>query len=60
MDFLCPEEIRSVLTHASGPYATLFHLAIFSGLRRGELLALQWGDVDWNRGKLRVRRTVYN
>ncbi len=59
MGFLSPEEIRVFLANAREPYATLFHLAIFSGLRRGELLALQRGDVDWNRGKLRVRRTIY-
>jgi integrase len=59
MDFLTPEEIRRVIAHSREPYATLVYLAIFTGLRRGELLALQWGDVDWNRRKLRVRRTLY-
>jgi integrase len=28
-----------------------------TGLRRGELLALRWRDVDWNAGLIRVRRT---
>lgn len=59
MAFLSPEEIRLLLGHARELNATLFLLAVFTGLRRGELLALQWGDVDWNRGKLRVRRTLY-
>jgi integrase len=59
MDFLTPEEIRRLIAHSREPYATLVYLAIFTGLRRGELLALQWGDVDWNRRKLRVRRTLY-
>ena len=30
----------------------------YSGLRRGELLALAWDDVDLDGGILRVRRTV--
>lgn len=30
--------------------------AAMTGLRQGELLALRWRDVDWNAGKLRVRR----
>jgi integrase len=32
----------------------LFYLAMASGLRRGELCALRWNDIDWNRGKVRV------
>ena len=59
MDFLTPEEIRRLIAHSREPYATLIYLAIFTGLRRGELLALQWRDVDWNRQKLRIRRTLY-
>ena len=29
-----------------------------TGMRRGELLALQWGDIDLDRGVLRVERSV--
>jgi integrase len=29
-------------------------------MRQGEILALQWQDVDLKKGVLRVRRTVYN
>ncbi|SCG46770.1 tyrosine-type recombinase/integrase [Micromonospora humi] len=38
----------------------LIHLAIYTGLRRGELLALGWADVDLDGGTLRVwrQRTV--
>lgn len=31
-------------------------LALFAGLRRGEICGLQWGDVDLGAGLLRVRR----
>lgn len=34
-------------------------LALKSGLRQGELIGLQWGDVDLDLGRLNVRRTVY-
>ena len=33
-------------------------LALATGMRRGELLALEWGDIDLERGVLRVERSV--
>jgi integrase len=35
-----------------------FRVAFFSGLRPGEQIGLQWGDVDWQRRMIRVRRSV--
>jgi integrase len=35
----------------------LYLTAAMTGLRRGELLALRWQDVDWDAGVVRVRRT---
>jgi integrase len=34
----------------------LYRTAAMTGLRRGELLALRWRDVDWPSGLIRVRR----
>ena len=36
---------------------TLYLTAAMTGLRRGELLALRWQDVDFDAGVIRVRRT---
>lgn len=36
----------------------LVTLALATGLRRGELLGLKWSDVDFERGCLRVQRTL--
>jgi integrase len=36
----------------------LWHLALTTGMRRGELLGLRWSDVDLNAGTLSVRRTL--
>jgi integrase len=33
-------------------------IALATGLRRGEILALQWGDVDFEAGRLRVERSL--
>ncbi len=35
----------------------LYLTAAMTGMRRGELLALRWQDVDWKAGVIRVRRT---
>jgi len=59
MDFLHPKEIRLLLQNADEPYRTLFLTAILTGMRRGELLGLQWGDIDWHNSRIRVRRTLY-
>jgi len=39
---------------------TMFKLAIMSGTRQGELLGLQWQDVDWVNSQLEIRRTFNN
>jgi integrase len=37
----------------------IFFTAIFTGMRRGEFLALKWEDVDWVNHKIHVRRSLY-
>ena len=34
----------------------LFHLALTTGMRCGELLALRWQDINWNKSTLQVER----
>jgi integrase len=36
----------------------LWAVAAYSGARLGELLGLEWGDVDWDRSALRIRRAL--
>jgi len=59
MDFLRPDEIRLLLQHADEPYRTLFLTAVLTGMRRGELLALQWGDIDWHNDVIHVKRSLF-
>ena len=35
--------------------SNLMLMAVFTGMRRGELLRLQWGDVDFERGFIHIR-----
>ena len=52
-------EVRAVLEAAAGhPFELLFRLALKTGLRRGELLALRWRDVDLHSGLITVRGTL--
>jgi integrase len=56
---LSPAQVTELLRAAEGSrYAALFGLLVHTGLRRGEALALQWSDVDLDRGLLRVRGTL--
>jgi integrase len=38
--------------------AALFQLALGSGMRQGEILALAWDAIDFDRGTVAVRRTL--
>lgn len=59
MDFLRPDEVRRLLDSApSDASRCLFLVAVSTGMRQGELLALQWEDIDWGRSVIRVRRTL--
>ncbi len=56
---LTPAQVTDLLRAAEGTrYAPLFALLVHTGLRRGEALALQWSDVDLEKGLLRVRGTL--
>ncbi|MEW6545421.1 MAG: tyrosine-type recombinase/integrase [Bacillota bacterium] len=53
------EQIRLFLREARGSrYYPLFHLALATGMRLGELLGLVWEDVDLDRGVIQVRRSL--
>lgn len=40
------------------PLYPMFHILAFTGLRKGELLALRWKDIDFKRGTLSVKQTL--
>ncbi len=50
-----PEQARAVLEAAhGGDLEALWAVALTTGLRQGELLALRWPEVDLDQGSLRV------
>ena len=60
MKILTQEEIQRFLIQAKaeGMYE-LFLLELTTGMRRGELLALRWDDLNFATGKLRIDKQVY-
>ncbi|MFC1987643.1 site-specific integrase [Chloroflexota bacterium] len=44
----------------STPYYELFYLALFTGMRRSELLALRWQDIDIISGQVSVSRSLHH
>jgi integrase len=47
-------------TAKDSPYYSLFYLALFTGMRRSELLGLQWQDVDLVFCQLSIRRSLHH
>lgn len=53
------EQVATFLEHTAGDRLyPLFLLVITTGMRRGELLALRWRDVDLQKEEVRISRTL--
>jgi integrase len=56
---LNPEQVGALLEAArEDRLEALYVVALHTGLRRGELLALRWNDVDFEKGTLRVDESL--
>jgi integrase len=54
-EFFTPDEIHQLVTAAASEQdGAVFLTAAFTGLRRGELVALRWQDVDFENSSIRV------
>ncbi len=57
--FLTIGEVTRLLEALKEPERTLVLAAVLTGMRIGELLALRWRNVDFERRVIRVREAVY-
>jgi integrase len=56
---LSADKARQLLSAARGSrQQALYHLAVTTGLRKGEILGLKWQDIDWERKRLSVQRQL--
>ena len=56
---LCPDEVQEILSNLEGHDTWMMVYTLWcTGLRRGELYGLQWGDIDFQRKVLYVERQV--
>lgn len=55
-----PEEMQALIENSEGLYKVLYSIAAETGMRAGELYALEITDVDFIRNQIHVRRSVYD
>jgi integrase len=55
---LTVEQFRKLHAELKEPFRTIALMCVCFGLRISECLALQWSDVDWLNGRLRIERSI--
>ena len=60
--FILPEQKKIEQTVLTSKKPKLFGivLCLYSGLRIGELLALEWSDIDFNKGAIAINKTCHD
>lgn len=56
IDPFTPDEQIAIMDKLVGQGRNLIQFAFWTGLRTSELVALEWGDIDWPRGMVRISR----
>lgn len=58
IDPFTTDEQRRILDNCEGQARNLLLFAFWTGLRTSELVALDWGDIDWARKTVRVNKAM--
>jgi len=54
-----PPELQNLLSQPESPYRLMVLLAVTTGLRRSELFALKWSDLDFSNLTIDIQRSIY-
>ena len=52
-------QVESIFSLAQDPWRTFFVLLTMTGMRAGEALGLQWGDIDFDHQCIHIRRSAW-
>jgi len=52
------DEIDSILSHTQGELRNFLGISFFTGMRSGEVLALQWSDIDFQQETISINKTI--
>ena len=56
--YITPAEMRIVIDSAALPFGLFALFVMFSGCRRGEALALEWSDIDFERNVISISKSL--
>lgn len=55
---LSPAKVRALLECTPQKWRVLIGMAVWTGMRIGEILAAKWGNMDWNAQQYHIRETL--
>ena len=58
-DMPTDEQLEAVKKGVKEPFGLFPYMLLYTGMRRGELLALRWEDIDLKAGVIHVTKSVY-
>ncbi len=58
-DSALPDDIAKIKKAAGSPASLFYKIALYCGLRRGEIAALKWEDIDLDAKEIHVNKSVY-
>lgn len=57
--FFTPEQVGKIIAAAPESFKTMFLVLVMTWMRAGEMLGLQWPDIDFERGLIHIRRSAW-
>lgn len=58
VDYWTKEEVQTFFERLDHRLSILFTLAIYTGMRRGEIFGLRWSDIDFDNSMISIRQTL--